>query len=162
MNPTTEQVAALAAEGIAYLDAIRRDAAELLRRSRELGGVGYPVATIPSPGGRSGVPDPVGALVASGTRDPIRTAVSVAFEDLVRALRVLRLMEGNRVFVVDPPKAATGRSSSVVDCANCGEPCLPRPISGRCSACYQYRRRTGSDRPVERAVEHALRCRVGS
>lgn len=120
-----------------------------IRISKHLARDGYPAQSMGGSGGK-GVHDPVGELVVSPAMvDPVRNSVTRMLKALEQALANAKDAEGALHIALhqEPQPDKIVRDSSISDCVNCGEQALPRPKAGRCPSCYEFRRRTGEDRP---------------
>jgi len=136
---------AVLAENVEHL---RRRAANAERQLREWQNDSMPRNSgFDSPGRTtiSGSPVEVAALAPDEIRqkgDQLRHAVMEARRSTDAAVSIVS-------YALDPAPNLP-RQSAVVSCCHCGESALPRAKSGRCLTCYEYRRRTGSDRPLDR------------
>ena len=130
------------------VEALRARAVTAERRLREWQNDSYP---------RGSGFDSIGRSTVGGS--PVETAVLAPDELRAKADRLHKVTVQARqltdeacsivAFTLDPAPEVK-RQPSVVKCYVCAEPALPRVKSGRCPACYEYRRRNGHDRKVER------------
>ena len=130
------------------VERLRQRAVNAERRLREWENDSLPRSSgFDSPGRStiSGSPVEVAALAPDELRakgDQLRRAVMEARRKTDEAVSLVS-------FALDPAPNLP-RRTTVVACCNCGEPAVPRAKAGRCLACFEYRRRSKNDRPVER------------
>lgn len=83
--------------------------------------------------------------------DPVALAVRTAEDALLGAIQLLSIAVGQYAYGDELGKNEVGPRSHVQNCTNCGQPALPRLISGRCDECRVYRlTHNGKDRPVQK------------
>ena len=127
------------------VDRLRKRAVDAERRLREWQNDSLPKSSGFDSTGRSttsGSPVEVAAL----SRDELRNQMDRLRHNVLQARRLTDEAVSIVSFTLDPAPNLP-RRSTIVTCHNCGEPALPRAKAGRCPACYEYRRRTRTERP---------------
>ena len=126
---------------------LRADLPELMRRSEHEARDGYPASSIGGGSGSTAINRPTeNAALAPPLPDPIRSHVKRVVALLGQTSRNATSLNGLRIIVLDVGEA---QPRSIETCGNCRDIESRRLRDERCWACFEYRRRTGRERPAE-------------
>lgn len=159
--PNAEMVALLLEDCRFFISQMEAEIPEFLRRSKYEMRDGYPSGSR-GEGRPSGISDPTADIVVTdimhAAGDPVRQDAIEMGDHIQQAMRALRIAHSRVMANSIKVQPERRRDNVVSTCTNCR---LPTPrvkhykkddeqSTALCPACYEYRRRTGYDRPMER------------